>query len=673
MVEPPEDVPAEPEAEAPKPAPRPRTRAPRTTTPRRRTTAPGRGQARPAGRARSRGRGHAAEAGAPPAHQHAEDDHAAAPHDPPGRRRGSHARHSGARPPAPRRDSARGPRARASGARGAAVEAVPDEPVVEAAEQPKAKKASGKKGKDKAKKGKKKPDKARKKDKQKDDKRQEGQEGQEEVVRDRPGTARPHRRPIAERPVPMPTAGTQYLLPQDRSPGKARAALAKALRLQAGPARTVDRTLYDTFDGRLHRRGLLLAHEDGRLCLRDAEAERASAAHTARPRRLFTGDLPPGDLRDLAAPIVEMRALMPIVRIHTRLEPLRVLDGDAKTVVRLVLEEPALVGAAGRRTRLRTRLHVTGVRGYDKALARVHRVLGEQLGLDAAGQSLADEAVLAAGGVPGGVSSGLKVALRPDEPADGAAAALLLRLLGTIEQNLPGTLADVDSEFLHDLRVGVRRSRSAQRQLARVFPPEPLARFRAEFRRLQQVTGPTRDLDVYLLELDDFSSALAGERPPRPGAGPPPAGRAPPPRAAADGPRAALGPHGLALRRVGRVPRRARRAAAGRPARRAPPDRRGGRRADPRRLPPDGEGGRRDRRRQPAGGAARAAQDGQGAPLPARVLRRPLPGHGREADDRGRSRRCRTRSAASRTGRSRRRCCAAWATRSPRSSAAPPR
>jgi CHAD domain-containing protein len=51
--------------------------------------------------------------------------------------------------------------------------------------------------------------------------------------------------------------------------------------------------------------------------------------------------------------------------------------------------------------------------------------------------------------------------------------------------------------------------------LAGVFPPEPLARFRAEFRWLQQVTGPSRDLDVYALEFDRFRcelpEALAGD------------------------------------------------------------------------------------------------------------------------------------------------------------------
>ena len=46
-------------------------------------------------------------------------------------------------------------------------------------------------------------------------------------------------------------------------------------------------------------------------------------------------------------------------------------------------------------------------------------------------------------------------------PAGAAAAAILLRLLDTIDANVGGVLTDTDTEFLHDLRVSVRRSRSA--------------------------------------------------------------------------------------------------------------------------------------------------------------------------------------------------------------------
>jgi CHAD domain-containing protein len=87
---------------------------------------------------------------------------------------------------------------------------------------------------------------------------------------------------------------------------------------------------------------------------------------------------------------------------------------------------------------------------------------------------------------------------------------VLQRLLATIEVNMPGTLADVDTEFLHDLRVAVRRTRALQRELRGVFAPEPLATFREGFRWLQAITGPTRDLDVYLLGFGRFREALPG-------------------------------------------------------------------------------------------------------------------------------------------------------------------
>ena len=81
-------------------------------------------------------------------------------------------------------------------------------------------------------------------------------------------------------------------------------------------------------------------------------------------------------------------------------------------------------------------------------------------------------------------------------------------MLEVIEANLEGTIADIDSEFLHDLRVSVRRSRSVQRELKRVFPPDELAHYRAEFRWLQQATGDVRDLDVHVLEFDDMRALV---------------------------------------------------------------------------------------------------------------------------------------------------------------------
>jgi CHAD domain-containing protein len=101
-----------------------------------------------------------------------------------------------------------------------------------------------------------------------------------------------------------------------------------------------------------------------------------------------------------------------------------------------------------------------------------------------------------------------EVALEPDMTAEHAVAEIARRLLDVIEANLPGALAGEDPEALHDLRVSVRRTRSLQRELKRVFPPGDLKRFRKEFRWLQRVTGPTRDLDVYVLGFDEMTRGL---------------------------------------------------------------------------------------------------------------------------------------------------------------------
>ncbi|HZE06917.1 MAG TPA: CHAD domain-containing protein, partial [Solirubrobacteraceae bacterium] len=142
------------------------------------------------------------------------------------------------------------------------------------------------------------------------------------------------------------------------------------------------------------------------------------------------------------------------------------------------------------------------VRGYDRERRDVQLALEQDLGFKPAEEPLVDEAVRVAGGVPGGFPAKIDVPLRFEERADSAAAAVLRALLDVIEANLEGTIEDLDSEFLHDLRVSVRRSRAVQRELKGVFPPAELAGFRAELRWLQQASGDARDLDVHVLEFD---------------------------------------------------------------------------------------------------------------------------------------------------------------------------
>jgi CHAD domain-containing protein len=110
--------------------------------------------------------------------------------------------------------------------------------------------------------------------------------------------------------------------------------------------------------------------------------------------------------------------------------------------------------------------------------------------------------------VSGATKAKVEVTLAYDQRADAGAAAVLRRLLTVILENMPGALEGSDPEYLHQLRIAVRRSRTVQRQLRGAFPVLELPGFRSEFRWLQRVTGDARDLDVYVEELDGLAMML---------------------------------------------------------------------------------------------------------------------------------------------------------------------
>jgi CHAD domain-containing protein len=291
---------------------------------------------------------------------------------------------------------------------------------------------------------------------------------------------------------------SDLLLPEGATVEAASSALHQTLQLRDGEPSETERTFYDTFDGLLHADGLVAAHEDGHF--------RVGGSHVivwaTPPRRLLAIELPPSPLRELLEPVIGVRALLPRARVRVRVQAFDVLDDRRKTVARLILQQPQLALSERRTVALAPRVRVTGVRGYDRELARVRKTLERELGYRTAHRPLADEAVIAAGGNPEGNSSKPVVPLKPKQPAVPAVAAVLTAQWEVIEANLEGTIADIDAEFLHDFRVAVRRSRAAQREFKLALPVVELERFRTEFRWVQQVTGEARDMDVYVLDFD---------------------------------------------------------------------------------------------------------------------------------------------------------------------------
>jgi CHAD domain-containing protein len=296
-------------------------------------------------------------------------------------------------------------------------------------------------------------------------------------------------------------------------------ALRSRFQLAAGRSCTLRRVWLDTFDWRLYRAGSTLEYISGpgthELALVTPDGERMAAAVPRLSWPRMPGAVPAGLVGERVAPIAGIRALLPVAAAASTRRNLRVLDGEGKIVVRVTVDYssvdqgPVDRGSVGGRARsaFPPRLTITPVRGYDAQAGRVERLLAGLPGVSVADGSVFELALAAAGRQAGDYSSQVGVALTPSMPAGAAVAAVLVRLLDIAEANVDGVIRDIDTEFLHDLRVAVRRTRTALKLAGDALPGDLAARFAPEFRWLGQLTTPTRDLDVHLL---GFSEAAAG-------------------------------------------------------------------------------------------------------------------------------------------------------------------
>ncbi|MCP3961073.1 MAG: CHAD domain-containing protein [bacterium] len=318
----------------------------------------------------------------------------------------------------------------------------------------------------------------------------------------------------------MESSEVAHALPEAPRDEQVLEALTKTfrLRIEDDPERRV--TYYDTFDWRLHRDGGSLRQEvasglapagvqSPTLCWqRRGGAQHLRLAGNEPPA--FAWDFPEGPFRDALEPVVQMRRLLAVVELRLGGRTLCVLDRREKTVVRLRLEKGTVVvpESPARAVPFPTLLRVLPVRGYDKALHKVVRFVESELGGAGTSQSELERALAAIGRRAGDYVSKVVIELDPAMPAAEAAKLIHRSLLATMRRNEPGTIQDLDSEFLHDFRVAVRRTRSALSQIKGVYPEADLARFKSELRWLGGLTGPTRDLDVYLLKMDDYKAEL---------------------------------------------------------------------------------------------------------------------------------------------------------------------
>ena len=272
------------------------------------------------------------------------------------------------------------------------------------------------------------------------------------------------------------------------------------------------RLFYDTFDWRLYNNGAVLeVHED------DLSRRIYWRADTNSALRIQLGlkevpqlasDLPDCEFRRQIKSVIAVRELSPRIKIKIKRQPLIVLDKHEKVVARVNFDEhwyyPSKTRAG---VVLAKRITIKLVKGYPDEFNQVVDFF-RPLELREAQDNLMKLALAESGISTSEYTNKLNLFLDPEMPAEEALKAVLLRLLEIMQQNTAGTIKGKDTEFMHDYRVSIRKTRSALTQVSKVFPQGIVVKNNNFFSGLGKLTTPIRDLDVFLLKLESYQSSL---------------------------------------------------------------------------------------------------------------------------------------------------------------------
>lgn len=221
--------------------------------------------------------------------------------------------------------------------------------------------------------------------------------------------------------------------------------------------------------------------------------------------------------REIERPFVARRSLydqIPDARFRARigesvgalLEPLFVTDiqrssweirlGRARLEV--ALDEGSI--CAGERCVPLREIEIELKRGGPAALFEFVRTLLDAVPLSPENRSKAERGYRLAGHPATPPRKARTPRFKPDGSIAEAARQILAECLRHIDENSTGVIHERDPEYLHQLRVGVRRTRAALAVFAPALPPALLDELKADLRWLMQEIGPSRDWDVFVHE-----------------------------------------------------------------------------------------------------------------------------------------------------------------------------
>ena len=261
----------------------------------------------------------------------------------------------------------------------------------------------------------------------------------------------------------------------------------------SGDQEAVRVSILDMFDHALIRSGRFLICDDKGLELTSRSGAVITQAGVWDGG--FVADLKDGAVKTALGDLTNLRSILAVGEVEREEVALALIDDEGKTRAKGSIQQlSSSEGGVG--------LFVTlqGLRGYDKALSLLRDKLCALGAVEIGGANV--YAALFPKSAVYQAKPDIEIGL--DEAAIDVAVDIMVAYLPVARANETGIVDDLDTEYLHDYRIALRKIRSVLSLFKGVFDEEQTLSLKSRFSALMAPTGRVRDLDVYLLEKQKY-------------------------------------------------------------------------------------------------------------------------------------------------------------------------
>ena len=266
---------------------------------------------------------------------------------------------------------------------------------------------------------------------------------------------------------------------------------------------------YDTFELDLYKKGTVFCKRDTMLylfSLRDGtDIGRQELTSSEVPQ--FWWEFPDNAMRINLRENADVRALIPLGKLEEERVFFSIQNSEKKNIARLVLHNRTFFPPHMHQFNPSSLISINPLKGFSTETARIEEKIKTQYH-----KTSAENVFATLLGESGYLERLNRIQYPPEIEAHWTICHTVktaaFHLLDELETHRQGIIDDIDTEFLHDYRVAVRRFRAIVGQLKDELDPDSMDKIRTGLKTISSETGKLRDLDVMILNQQYYTDLV---------------------------------------------------------------------------------------------------------------------------------------------------------------------